>query len=70
MEQINVFKGIFDNYVFLSVIGSTLIFQIIIVECLGTFASTTPLNCTQWYASILIGILGMPVAVILKMIPV
>ncbi|KAJ8427615.1 hypothetical protein Cgig2_010877 [Carnegiea gigantea] len=70
MEQINVFKGIFDNYVFISVIGSTLIFQIIIVECLGTFASTTPLNCREWCASILIGLLGMPIAAILKMIPV
>ncbi|KAL1190424.1 Calcium-transporting ATPase 2, plasma membrane-type [Cardamine amara subsp. amara] len=70
MEEIDVFKGILDNYVFVVVIGATVFFQIIIIEFLGTFASTTPLTITQWIFSIIIGFLGMPIAAGLKMIPV
>lgn len=70
MEQINVFKGILDNFVFVAVLGSTIIFQIIIVEFLGTFANTTPLTSKQWFLSVLIGFVGMPIAAILKIIPV
>ncbi|KAK9678466.1 hypothetical protein RND81_11G213300 [Saponaria officinalis] len=70
MEEIDVFKGILDNYVFVVVISCTLFFQIIIVEYLGTFANTTPLTITQWLLSIVIGFIGMPVAAALKMIPV
>ncbi|KAJ9177367.1 hypothetical protein P3X46_012593 [Hevea brasiliensis] len=70
MEQINVFKGILDNYVFVAVLGSTIIFQIIIVEFLGTFANTTPLTLSQWLVTVFIGFLGMPIAAVLKMIPV
>ncbi|XP_057806763.1 calcium-transporting ATPase 2, plasma membrane-type-like [Salvia miltiorrhiza] len=68
MEKINVLQGILNNHVFASVVGSTVLFQIIIVEFLGTFANTTPLTMRQWNASIFIGFLGMPIAVILKTI--
>ncbi|PWA40417.1 Calcium-transporting P-type ATPase, N-terminal autoinhibitory domain-containing protein [Artemisia annua] len=70
MEKIDVFKGIMKNYVFLAVITSTAIFQIIIIEFLGTFANTSPLTLPQWFASVVIGFLGMPIAAAVKMIPV
>ncbi|KAL2529543.1 Calcium-transporting ATPase 1 [Forsythia ovata] len=70
MEKINVFKGILENYVFVVVLSCTALFQIIIVEFLGTFANTHPLTWQQWVASILIGFLGMPVAAAVKIIPV
>jgi len=70
MEEIDVFKGILDNYVFVVVIGATVFFQIIIIEFLGTFASTTPLTIVQWFFSIFVGFLGMPIAAGLKKIPV
>ncbi|XP_073293848.1 calcium-transporting ATPase 2, plasma membrane-type-like [Primulina huaijiensis] len=70
MEKIDVLEGILDNYVFASVLGSTVLFQIIIVEYLGTFANTTPLTFLQWFFSIFIGFLGMPIAVGLKRIPI
>ncbi|KAL9326859.1 hypothetical protein ACSQ67_007504 [Phaseolus vulgaris] len=44
MEEIDVFKGIWDNQVFIAVLGCTVFFQIVIVEYLGTFANTTPLS--------------------------
>ncbi|KAI8017152.1 Calcium-transporting ATPase 2, plasma membrane-type [Camellia lanceoleosa] len=70
MEKIDVFKGILDNYVFVVVLSCTAFFQIIIIEYLGAFANTTPLTCAQWFLSIFIGFLGMPIAAGLKMIPV
>ncbi|XP_008238023.1 PREDICTED: calcium-transporting ATPase 2, plasma membrane-type isoform X1 [Prunus mume] len=70
MEEINVFKGILDNYVFVGVLSSTVLFQIIIVEFLGKFASTAPLTLAQWFITVFVGFLGMPIAVGLKKIPV
>ncbi|XP_048226964.1 calcium-transporting ATPase 1 [Ricinus communis] len=70
MEKINVFRGILKNYVFVAVLSCTTLFQIVIVEFLGTFANTSPLTWQQWFVTILLGFLGMPIAAILKMIPV
>lgn len=70
MEKINVFKGITENYVFVAVLTCTVLFQIIIIELLGTFASTTPLSLGQWFVCVFVGFLGMPIAAALKMIPV
>lgn len=70
MEKINVFKGILQNYVFVTVLACTVIFQIIIVEFLGTFASTSPLSWQQWFVSVSLGFLGMPISAALKFIPV
>lgn len=70
MEKIDVFKGILDNYVFVGVIATTVIFQVIIVQYLGDFANTTPLTLMQWFASIFIGFLGMPIAAAVKLIPI
>lgn len=70
MEKINVFRGIFSSWIFVGVMVSTVAFQVIIVEFLGTLASTVPLSWKLWLFSILIGAVSMPVSVILKCIPV
>ncbi|KAI4388660.1 hypothetical protein MLD38_000970 [Melastoma candidum] len=70
MEKLNVFRGILKNYVFVAVLACTVIFQIVIIEFLGTFANTYPLSLQQWAVTVLFGFLGMPVAALLKMIPV
>ncbi|XP_008463118.2 putative calcium-transporting ATPase 11, plasma membrane-type isoform X1 [Cucumis melo] len=70
MEKINVLKGIFDSWVFIGVMASTVGFQIIIVEFLGTFAETVGLSLNLWIASIVIGALSLPIAMVLKCIPV
>ncbi|XP_026427689.1 calcium-transporting ATPase 4, plasma membrane-type-like isoform X2 [Papaver somniferum] len=70
MEKINIFRGMFDSWVFVSVMTSTVAFQILIIEFLGTFASTVPLSWHLWLLSILIGSVSLVVAVILKCIPV
>ncbi|PWZ28724.1 Calcium-transporting ATPase 10, plasma membrane-type [Zea mays] len=70
MERVNVLRGILDNNVFAMVLGSTVVFQFVIVQCLGSFANTTPLSVAQWGACVAIGFVGMPVAVAVKMVPV
>lgn len=66
MEKVDVLDGILDNHVFVLVLGSTVFFQIIIIEYLGSFASTTPLTFMKWFFCVFIGFLGMPIAVMLK----
>lgn len=60
----------FGSWMFLLIIFATVAFQVIIVEFLGTFASTVPLNWQFWLLSVLIGAVSMPIAAILKCIPV
>ncbi|MBA0749147.1 hypothetical protein Gogos_003106, partial [Gossypium gossypioides] len=69
MEEINVLSGILNNSVFVAVLGCTAVFQIIIIEFLGTFASTTPLTYSQWGLSVVIGFFSMPIAAALKLVP-
>ena len=49
---------------------ATVAFQVIIVEFLGTFASTIPLSWQLWLLSVLIGAVSLPISVVLKCIPV
>lgn len=70
MEKINVFRGILNSWIFTGVMVSTIIFQAIMVECLGKFANTVPLSWQLWVLSILIGSLSLIIGVVLKFIPV
>lgn len=70
MEKINVFRGILQNYVFLAVLISTIVFQFIIVQFLGDFANTIPLTMSQWFVTVFLGFLGMPIAAVVKLLPV
>ncbi|KAL3034129.1 hypothetical protein AAZX31_02G175600 [Glycine max] len=70
IEKINIFKGMFESWIFFTVIFSTVVFQVLIVEFLGTFASTVPLSWQFWVLSVVIGAFSMPISAILKCIPV
>lgn len=70
MEKEDVLDGIWKNKVFVCVIAATAIFQVIIIEFLGTFANTSPLTASQWFFSIFVGFLSMPIAKYLKRVPV
>ncbi|XP_077218206.1 autoinhibited Ca2+-ATPase 11 [Tasmannia lanceolata] len=70
MEKINIFRGMFSSWIFIAVMVSTVVFQVLIIEFLGDFASTVPLSWQLWLMSILIGFFSMIVAIGLKCIPV
>eukprot|EP00271_Cylindrocystis_brebissonii_P003606 TRINITY_DN1476_c0_g1_i1.p1 TRINITY_DN1476_c0_g1~~TRINITY_DN1476_c0_g1_i1.p1 ORF type:complete len:1076 (+),score=253.31 TRINITY_DN1476_c0_g1_i1:223-3450(+) len=70
MDRINVFNNLINNQLFLGVIAVTVVFQIILVQFLGKFASTVPLSLAQWGFCVGIGALSVPLAVLVKFIPV
>ncbi|KAJ1274113.1 hypothetical protein BS78_05G037800 [Paspalum vaginatum] len=70
MQKINVFRGMFSNWIFIGIIAVTVAFQVVIIEFLGTFASTVPLSWEHWLVSIGLGSISLIVGAILKCIPV
>ncbi|KAF7806692.1 calcium-transporting ATPase 8, plasma membrane-type-like [Senna tora] len=69
-DEYNIFKGVTKNYLFMGIVGLTLVLQIIIIEFLGKFTKTVRLNWKQWIISVVIGFIGWPLAVVGKTIPV
>ncbi|XP_009128346.1 calcium-transporting ATPase 10, plasma membrane-type isoform X1 [Brassica rapa] len=69
-DEINIFQGVLRNHLFVGIICVTVVLQVVIVEFLGTFASTIKLDWEMWLVSIGIGSISWPLAVIGKCIPV
>lgn len=69
-EEKNIFRGLFNNWLFLGILSSTAILQVIIVEFLNKFASTVKLDWRYWVISLAIGFLSWPIAFVGKFIPV
>lgn len=70
LDEMNVFKGMTKNHLFMGIIGVTILLQVLIVEFLGKFTSTVRLNWKLWLVSLGIGFISWPLAVIGKLIPV
>lgn len=68
-EEWNILKGLFNNKLFVGILSSTLVLQVIIVEFLNKFASTVKLSWHHWLICIVIGFLSWPVALLGKLIP-
>ncbi|XP_047179918.1 calcium-transporting ATPase 9, plasma membrane-type isoform X2 [Vigna umbellata] len=69
-EEMNVFRGVTKNKLFMGIVGATFILQIIIIEFLGKFTSTVRLDWKLWLASLVIGFVSWPLAIAGKFIPV
>lgn len=69
MGKLNIFRHTFNNWVFILVLTFTVAFQIVLVQFLGKFSGTTPLNKEQWMITVGIGFVSLFVAVIVKLIP-
>ncbi|OIW09320.1 hypothetical protein TanjilG_01291 [Lupinus angustifolius] len=69
-EEMNVFRGVTKNRLFVGIVGVTFVLQIIIIEFLGKFTTTVRLDWKLWLASLCIGIVSWPLAMIGKLIPV
>ncbi|KAK7243135.1 hypothetical protein RIF29_37922 [Crotalaria pallida] len=70
LEKKNVFKGIHQNKLFLSIIGITIVLQVVMVEFLKKFADTERLKWGQWGACIIIAAISWPIGWVVKLIPV
>jgi len=69
-QDFNIFEGLFTNPICIGVLVFTMVFQYLIVEFGGEFASTHPLTGEQWAQCILLGALSIPVGYVIRLIPV
>ncbi|KAM0039261.1 putative P-type Ca(2+) transporter [Helianthus debilis subsp. tardiflorus] len=69
-EEIYVFAGVTKNHIFMGIIGTTFVLQVMIIQFLGKFTSTVRLGWNLWLVSIVIGIFSWPLAMVGKLIPV
>ncbi|KAH7372481.1 hypothetical protein KP509_17G006500 [Ceratopteris richardii] len=70
LEELNIIKGLFRNKLFIMIVSSTAVLQVIIVEFLNKFASTVKLSWQHWLICLMIGSLSWPIALVGKLIPV
>ncbi|KAI7748740.1 hypothetical protein M8C21_027369 [Ambrosia artemisiifolia] len=69
-DEMNVFKGVTKNRLFMGIIALTVVLQVVIVMFLGKFTTTVRLSWQLWLVSIVIGVISWPLAVVGKLIPV
>ncbi|KAL7220305.1 hypothetical protein ACSBR2_013220 [Camellia fascicularis] len=70
LEKKNVFKEIHRSKLFLTIIGITIVLQVVMVEFLKKFASTERLNWWQWVVCIGFAAVSWPIGWLVKWIPV
>ncbi|XP_047330367.1 calcium-transporting ATPase 10, plasma membrane-type-like [Impatiens glandulifera] len=69
-DEMNVFKGVTKNRLFMLIVGLTIVLQVIIIFFLGKFFSIVRLSWKLWLVSVAIGFVSWPLAIVGKMIPV
>ncbi|KAI3801602.1 hypothetical protein L1987_29711 [Smallanthus sonchifolius] len=69
-DEMNAFKGVTKNRLFMGIVGFTVVLQVIIIMFLGKFTSTVRLSWQLWLVSVGIAIVSWPLAVVGKLIPV
>ncbi|KAI8890213.1 PMCA-type calcium-translocating P-type ATPase, partial [Backusella circina FSU 941] len=67
--SINVFKDIFDNWIFVAVQVVVVLGQFLIVTFGGIAFKTVPLTLDQWIITVLIGALSIPIGTIIRLVP-
>ncbi|KAI8090785.1 PMCA-type calcium-translocating P-type ATPase [Thamnidium elegans] len=68
-NTINVFKDMFDNWIFIAIQVVVVLGQYCIVTFGGIAFKTVPLNGEQWFITVLIGSLSIPIGTIIRLIP-
>ncbi|XP_073154857.1 calcium-transporting ATPase 10, plasma membrane-type-like isoform X2 [Henckelia pumila] len=69
-DEMNVWKGLAKNHLFMGIIALEVVLQVIIVFFLEKFASTVRLSWKLWLVSIGIGFVSWPLAILGKLIRV
>ena len=69
-NNMDVFRGLFQNPIFLCIIVITVASQYGIVEYGGDFVKTTSLSAEHWYMSVLISSFTLPMGAIMRMVPI
>ncbi|KAL3642811.1 Calcium-transporting ATPase 8, plasma membrane-type [Castilleja foliolosa] len=69
-DEINVWKGVTKNRLFMGIVGLEVVLQVIIIFFLGRFASVVRLSWQLWLVSLAIAFVSWPLAAVGKLIPV
>ncbi|KAL8712239.1 MAG: hypothetical protein Q9220_003390 [cf. Caloplaca sp. 1 TL-2023] len=68
-NKLNIFEGVQRNYFFIGIQFIIVAGQVMIVFVGGTAFSTTRLNAAQWAYCLILGLLSIPIAMLLRLIP-
>ena len=68
-DEKNVFVNIHHNQIFVGVLVTTLVLQVLIVQFGGSFVKTAPLDVMQFAICVLIGLTSFPVRFLITFIP-
>lgn len=68
-NKFNIFEGVQRNYFFIGIQFIIIGGQIIIIEFGGKAFSVTRLNAREWGYSVVLGLLSLPFAVLIRLIP-
>jgi Ca2+-transporting ATPase len=68
-KELNIFKGIHKNPIFISIFVGTLIAQFLIIQFLSVAFKCIPLDASQWGLCILLGMGSMPVGALARLFP-
>jgi len=66
----DIFAGVFDNFMFVSIILTTVIVQVLFVQFGGNFTQTVPLPLNLWIFSVVVSSISIPYGFIYRLIPV
>lgn len=69
-SETDIFKGVFDNPLFVLIIGITFVTQVLFVQFGGSFTQCAPLSWEMWLFCIGVGALSIPFGFIYRAIPV
>ncbi|KAI8888475.1 PMCA-type calcium-translocating P-type ATPase [Backusella circina FSU 941] len=67
--SLNVFKDLFNNWIFIAVQVVVIVGQFLIVSYGGIAFKTVPLTLNQWIITVLIGSLSIPIGTVIRLIP-
>jgi Ca2+-transporting ATPase len=68
-RKFNIFKGIFQNWIFLGIWVGTVLAQILIVFFGGAAFNTTPISRSLWAASVGLGFVSIPLGFLIRLLP-
>ena len=69
-DDLNVFKGLYRNPIFLAIIIFTIFAQYLLVEYGGEWVRTKPLSMLQYYQCIILGGLSITLGGLMRFVPV
>ena len=69
-DDVNPFKDLMNNYVFLGVSIVTVLTQTFLVYVGGEFVGVSPLTLNQYLITVALGFIGVPIGMITRFIPV